>query len=170
VSYATPDDFICEISEQDTLCLLASHEPALADADIGLLRQALVDGFCDASLSINVIDDVIEVTAKALEIIPAFVSVSKYPTGFRVTNPNDETSSRFAIGVSKASFATGTDATGVVSGTVKNPGWNFVAGQLWVGMNGEITDIYPDLPFDIPIGSVIDTVTMLVDNDQVIQN
>jgi mannose-6-phosphate isomerase-like protein (cupin superfamily) len=53
---------------------------------------------------------------------------------------------------------------------VTNPAWNFVSGQVWVGLNGEISDIYPNLPFDIPMGSVIDATNILVDNDQVIEN
>jgi hypothetical protein len=150
--------------------LLASHEPVLNDADIGLLRQALVSGFCDASLSINETDDVVEITTVALETIPAFVSVSRYPTGYRVTNPNDETSARAAVGVSNVSAATGSTFTFVASGIVTNPAWNFVSGQVWVGLNGEISDIYPNLPFDIPMGSVIDATNILVDNDQVIEN
>jgi hypothetical protein len=169
VSYATPDDFICSISDQGTLCLLASHEPVLNDADIGLLRQALVAGFCDATFSVNE-TDVVEITGAALEPIPAFVGISKYPTGFRITNPNDETSARFAIGVSTTSAGTGSSVTGIASGSVTNPAWAFTGGQLWIGLSGVVTNTYPALAFDVLIGNVIDATIMLVDNDEVIKN
>ena len=74
------------------------------------------------------------------------------------------------LGITNGSYSINTLATVYVYGTVTNSSWNWLPGLVYLNVDGTLTQTIPTSGYQIQIGKAIDTTTIIIDIDRVIED